>query len=67
MSPMKPSAVSRSPIADPNRSRTGANADEPYIPHFRSLNMPGVASSPLLPEWLRKPFRERFRRHSTQR
>ncbi|HEY3959442.1 MAG TPA: hypothetical protein VGL68_02930 [Solirubrobacteraceae bacterium] len=44
--------------------RPGVSADEPYVPHFKSLNMPGVASSPVLPESLRAYFRKRFRRKS---
>jgi hypothetical protein len=64
MSIVKPSTTSRTPIADPSRVRPGVGADEPYVPHFKSLNMPGVASGPLLPEPLRAYFRKRFRRKS---
>jgi hypothetical protein len=34
-----------------------AGIDEPYIPHFRSLTMPGLAKGPILPAWLSKLFR----------
>jgi hypothetical protein len=37
--------------------QAGTDTDEPYIPHFRSLTMPGLAKGPILPEWLRKLFR----------
>lgn len=64
MSIVKPSTIAQPATADPNRVRPGVGADEPYVPHFKSLNMPGVASSPVLPEPLRAYFRKRFRRKS---
>jgi hypothetical protein len=36
-----------------------AGTDEPYIPHFRSLTMPGLVKGPLIPESVRKFFRRK--------
>jgi len=33
--------------------------DESYVPHFRSLTMPGLAKGPILPAWLSKLFRRK--------
>jgi hypothetical protein len=60
----QPSAADRSKI-DPHRTRIGDGTGEAYVRHFKSVKMPGVASSPILPEWLRKRFRERFGRKHT--
>jgi hypothetical protein len=62
MRPMEHSTASRQPATDrsgvgQHRRQADADTDEPYIPHFRSLITPGVASGPILPEWLRKLFR----------
>jgi hypothetical protein len=64
MSIVKLSTLTQAPTADPDRVRLDIGADEPYVPHFKPLNMPGVASSPVLPEPLRAYFRKRFRRKS---
>jgi hypothetical protein len=64
MTIVKPSTVTQASTADPDRVRLDVGADEPYVPHFKPLNMPGVASGPLLPEPLRAYFRKRFRRKS---
>jgi len=65
MSVMEPSATSRSPAADPSRTRTGADTDEPYVHRYKSVKMPGVAKGPILPEPVSKFFRNRFRRKHT--
>ncbi len=35
------------------------STDEAYVPHFRSLTMPGLAKGPILPAWLSKLFRRK--------
>jgi hypothetical protein len=65
MSAMEPSITSQQPAADPSRTRTHTDTDEPYTRHFRSVKMPGVASGPILPESVSKFFRKRFRRTDT--
>jgi hypothetical protein len=63
MTAMEHSTISTPPAAVARGPQTDDPTDERYIPHFRSLITPGVASGPLLPEWLRK----RFRRKDTPR
>jgi hypothetical protein len=65
MSAMEPSATSWPPAADPSRTQTGADTDEPYVHRFKSVKMPGVAKGPILPESVSKFFRKRFRRKHT--
>jgi len=59
MRAMEHFTASHPPAANPRRTQADADTDEPYIPHFRSLITPGVASGPILPEWLRKFFRRK--------
>ena len=54
----------RSPVAV-RRPQAGADTDEPYIPHFRSLTMPGLVKGPILPESVSKFFRKLLRRTDT--
>lgn len=63
---MQPSTVSQPPVAEQDLTLADTAAKERDRPEIRSLRMPGVASSPLLPDWLRKAFRERFRRTPTR-
>jgi hypothetical protein len=49
-----PATGVRGPHADAD-----ADTEEPYIPHFRSLTMPGLAKGPIIPEWLSKFFRRK--------
>ena len=64
MSAMKPPAADQ-PLAvdgskiDPLRTRTGADTDEPYIHHYKSVKMPGVAKGQILPDWVHKRFRRK--------
>jgi hypothetical protein len=72
MSLMKAPTTSRQPAADrskidPHRTRIGDGTGEPYVRHFKSVKMPGVASSPILPESVSKFFRERFRLKDTNK
>jgi hypothetical protein len=62
---MKPPTTGQPPAADPNRTETGTDTGKPYVPHFKSVKMPGVAKGPILPEWLSTYFRKRFRRTDT--
>ena len=62
MSAMEPSTTSRPPAADPPRTQTGADTDEPYVHRYKSVIMPGVASSPILPDWVHDRLRKLFRR-----
>jgi hypothetical protein len=60
MSYMEHSAANRPPAPDPRRAQIAdADTDEQVrdLPHFRSLITPGLASGPILPEWLRRLFR----------
>jgi hypothetical protein len=61
MSCMQPYTVSQPPVATQDLTQADVAAKERDRPEIRSLKMAGVASSPLLPDWLRKPFRERLR------
>jgi hypothetical protein len=71
MSAMEPSTASQPPAADRSeigQHRPQGDADTSQRvrpPQIRSLRVPGVASSPVLPEWLRAYFRNRFRRKDT--
>ena len=62
---MEPSTTSRSPAADPSRTRAGADTGEPYVHRFKSVKMPGVAKGPTCPESMSNKFRTRFRRKHT--
>ena len=59
----RPGTLDRSKIRQ-DHTRAEADTDEPYIPHFRSVITPGIASGPILPEWLRKRFRRTDKRTS---
>jgi hypothetical protein len=59
MSPMEHSTASQPPAADPRRTRTGTDTDEPYIHHYRSVITPGLMSVPPMPAWLRKLLRRK--------
>jgi hypothetical protein len=69
MSAMKPSTVSRPPASEPPSTDTGETffktPNAPPGRHFQQVKMPGVAKGPILPEWLRTYFRNRFRRKHT--
>ena len=65
MSAMEPSTVGQPPTADPLRPQGDADTGQRVRPQIRSLRVPGVASSPVLPEGLRAYFRNRFRRKDT--
>jgi hypothetical protein len=54
---MERSTITTSSVAGSRGLQTDAATDERYVPHFRSLTMPGLAKGPILPEWLRKLFR----------
>jgi len=55
---MEPSTAGQPPVTGPRRADADASVqDRP--PQIRSLITPGVASSPVLPEWLRKRFRRK--------
>jgi len=59
MSAMEPSTAGQPPAADPLRPQGDADTSQRIRPQIRSLRVPGVASSPVLPEWLRKRFRRK--------
>jgi hypothetical protein len=60
MRPIKPSTASQPAAADPRLTQANADTDErDRPPEIRSLITPGVASGPILPEWLRKRFRRK--------
>jgi hypothetical protein len=66
MSAMNPSTVGQPPAAEELRPQGDADTGQRVRPpQIRSLRVPGVASSPVLPEWLRAYFRNRFRRKDT--
>jgi len=56
MRPMEHTTNTPSAAGTPS-PQTDTATDERYIPHFRSLTMPGLAKGPILPTWLRKLFR----------
>jgi hypothetical protein len=56
---MEHSTISTPPATGARGPQADADTDEPYIPHFRSLTMPGLAKGPIIPEWLLKPFRRK--------
>jgi hypothetical protein len=58
----QPGAANR-PETIRRRRRAGEDRHE-QDPQIRSLITPGVASSPILPEWLRKRFRRTDKRTS---
>ncbi len=39
--------------------KAGADRDEPYIHHYRSVITPGLMSVPPMPAWLRRLFRRK--------
>jgi hypothetical protein len=53
---MEHSTVSTPSTASVRGPQTDAVTDERYIPHFRSLTMPGLVKGPILPAWLSKLF-----------
>jgi hypothetical protein len=57
MRPMEHSTISTRSAAGARGPQTDAATDEQYIPHFRSLTMPGLAKGPILPEWVHRLFR----------
>jgi hypothetical protein len=58
MRPMEHTTTSQPPAADPRLPQAaGDDTNEQDRPQIRSLTMPGLAKGPLLPEWLRRPFR----------
>ncbi len=57
MSAMEHSTANQPPAADPLRTQADADRDEPYVPHFKSVIIPGLMSVPPVPAWLRKLFR----------
>jgi len=57
MREMEHSTASQPPAADPRRTQTDADTDEPYVHHYRSVITPGLMSIPPVPAWLRKLFR----------
>ncbi len=57
MRPMEHPTISTPSAPGARGPEADAGTDEPYIPHFRSLTMPGLGSGPILPAWLRKLFR----------
>ena len=59
----RPGTADQSKIGQ-GRTQAEADTDEPYVPHFRSVITPGIASGPILPEWLRKRFRRTDKRTS---
>jgi hypothetical protein len=70
MRPMKPPTTGQPPAADrskidPHRTRIGDGTGEPYVHHYKSVKMPGVAKGPILPESVSKFLRTRFRRKHT--
>jgi hypothetical protein len=62
MSVMEPATTSQPPAADPLRTRTGADTDEPRVHRFKSVKMPGVAKGPILPDWVHNWARRLFKR-----
>jgi hypothetical protein len=54
---MEHPTISPPPVPDPRDPQ--ADADEQYIPHFRSLTMPGLVKGPIIPTWLSKRFRRK--------
>jgi hypothetical protein len=42
---------------DTSRSATDTAERAPGTRHFQSLILPGLAKGPILPEWVRRPFR----------
>jgi len=60
MTPMGRSTTTPS-VPGSHGTQAGPATDDRYVPHFRSLTMPGLAKGPILPailpEWLRKLFR----------
>jgi hypothetical protein len=62
MSAMKPSATGQPPASEPVRAtKTKAHGDR----HFKQVKMPGVASSPILPDWVHNRLSKLFRRKNT--
>ena len=63
MTPVGHATTSQPPTAGQSeigqRTQVEADTDERDIPHFGSVITPGVASGPILPEWLRKRFRRK--------
>ena len=59
MNAMEHPALSAPPAAGARGTHTSATTDEQYIPHFRSLTMPGLAKGPIVPAWLRRRFRHK--------
>ncbi len=66
MSDMEPSTSSQSPSPEPTRTDATNTFKTPNAPAGRrleSMKVPGlVGNGPILPEWLRKPFRRMFAR-----
>lgn len=66
MSDMEPTTTTgRPPVADPHRTQTGADTGEPYVRRFKSVQMPGVAKGPILPDWVRHRLRKLLHRKTT--
>jgi hypothetical protein len=63
---MEPTTVDQTPASEPRprpMRNTFKTPNAPADRHFKQMTVPGLAGTgPILPEWLRKPFRERFRR-----
>jgi hypothetical protein len=60
MSYMEPSTAKRLPVSDsPHKQATDVDMNERELPHFESLTLPGLFKGPILPEWMRKPFRRK--------
>lgn len=60
MSAMEHSTTDRPPGTTPgDRSAAATDTAErtPGARHFQSLILPGLAKGPILPAWLRRPFR----------
>jgi hypothetical protein len=56
MRPVEHSTISTPSATGASGPQADADTDEPYIPHFRSLTMPGLAKGPIVPAWLSKLF-----------
>jgi hypothetical protein len=60
MSYMEPSTARHRPVSvSAQKQATNVDMNERELPHFESLTLPGLFKGPILPEWMRKPFRRK--------
>jgi hypothetical protein len=69
MSAMEPSTASQPPVSEPTHTDAGETffktPNAPPGSHFEQLTVPGLmGTGPILPAWLRRPFRHTHARAS---